>query len=631
MMNSGLGKWGFGTAAWMKQASSAGAVLSKVVLTLALTAGLSGCLESGGDDTAPVTVGASSPSGTTPAPVETAPVNHPPEVSGVPAAAVQAGQTFSFVPTASDEDEDFLEFAITNKPSWATFDVETGALNGVPADADVRQTDDITITVTDGRDERAIGPFRINVTARSQAPAPANTAPTIIGSPPRTVDAGMLYSFLPTAADANGDALTFSISNRPSWATFSSASGSLTGTPTTAQANTYSNIVISVSDGKVLTSLPAFSIQVKSSNRAPTISGSPASTAQVTQAYSFTPAGSDPDQDTLTYSITNKPSWATFTATTGRLSGTPSAANVGSYTAITIKVSDGKLTAALAAFSINVTAAANKAPTISGTPSTTAQVGVAYSFTPTGADPDGDTVAYSIQNRPSWAAFDTLSGKLSGTPSAAGTFSNIIISISDTKTTASLAAFSITVSAATSTNRAPTLSGTPATAVSVNSTYNFQPVAADADGDALGWSIQNKPSWATFSTATGTLSGTPVAGNVGTTSNIVISVTDGKSTVSLPGFAIAVNAAAATGSATLNWQAPTQNTDGSALTDLDGYRIAYGTSVTALNQTIDVSNATVTTYVVDQLSSGTWYFAVKAYTTAGAESANSNVTSKTIP
>lgn len=627
MMNSG--KRVLGTAADTQRASGVGA-LSKVLLTLALTAGLSGCLESGGDDTAPVAVDTPS-AAPPPAPVETPPVNHPPEVSGVPAAAVQAGQTFSFAPTASDEDEDFLEFSITNKPSWATFDETTGALTGVPADADVTQTDDITITVTDGREERAIGPFRINVTARNQTPVPSNTAPTISGSAPRTVDAGMPYSFLPIAADANGDALTFSISNRPSWATFSSASGSLTGTPMTAQANTYSNIVVSVSDGKVLTSLPAFSIQVKSSNRAPTISGSPAGTAQVTQAYSFTPAGSDPDQDALTYSITNKPSWATFSTTNGRLSGTPSAANVGSYTGITIKVSDGKLTAALAAFSINVTAIANKAPTIGGTPSTAAQVSVAYSFTPTGADPDGDTVAYSIQNRPSWATFNTLTGKLSGTPSATGTAGNIRISISDTKTTASLASFSIAVSAAASTNHAPTLSGTPATAIAVNSTYNFQPVAADADGDTLHWSIQNKPSWATFSTSTGKLSGTPGTGNAGTTSNIMIGVTDGKSTVALPAFAITVNAAAATGSAALSWQAPTQNTDGSALTDLDGYRIAYGSSATALNQTIDVSNATVTSYVVDQLGSGIWYFAVKAYTTNGAESANSNVTSKTIP
>jgi len=76
--------------------------------------------------------------------------------------------------------------------------------------------------------------------------------------------------------------------------------------------------------------------------------------------------------------------------------------------------------------------------------------------------------------------------------------------------------------------------------------------------------------------------------------------------------------------------APTKNTDGTALTDLAGYRILYGVSVSALSSTIDVSNPAVTTYAVENLSPGTWYFCVKATTTANAESACSNTASKTI-
>lgn len=604
--------------------------LQRLLIALSMTTALAGCFEGQSDEKKTESVTAPAVSEPPPAP----PVaNQPPEISGVPATGAEAGQDYSFVPQAKDADNDFLEFSITNKPSWAQFSTDTGALTGNPADGDVGETSDITITVTDGRDQRAIGPFRIRIKPRGQTPAPANNAPTISGTAPASVDVGQPYNFQPVAADTDGDRLTFSVSNRPSWATFSTASGALGGTPATANIANYANIVISVSDGEATTSLPAFAISVKGpDNRAPTASGTPMTTVQVAQAYSFQPTASDADGDALTWSIQNKPSWATFTAATGRLSGTPATAHVGAYSNIVISVSDGKASASLPAFAITVQAAANRAPTISGTPATAGKVGTAYSFQPTAADADGDTLGYTIQNKPSWATFTASTGRLSGTPAASGTFSNIVISVSDGKATASLAAFAITVSpASTPINNPPTISGTPATAVTAGNAYNFQPTGSDPEGATLAWSIQNRPTWATFSTTTGRLSGTPAAANVGTFANIVISVSDGTTSVSLPAFTITVSPQATLGGATLSWQAPTQNTDGSTITNLAGYRIVYGTSAAALTQTVEISNPSVTSYVVDQLTSATWYFAVKAYTTAGAESSLSNVASKTIP
>jgi hypothetical protein len=90
----------------------------------------------------------------------------------------------------------------------------------------------------------------------------------------------------------------------------------------------------------------------------------------------------------------------------------------------------------------------------------------------------------------------------------------------------------------------------------------------------------------------------------------------------LPAFSITVSATA-NGSATLSWTPPTTNTNGSTLTNLAGYRIYYGTSASAMNQTIQVSNAGTARYVVTNLWPATWYFSVRAYTTTGAESAPS--------
>ncbi len=83
-------------------------------------------------------------------------------------------------------------------------------------------------------------------------------------------------------------------------------------------------------------------------------------------------------------------------------------------------------------------------------------------------------------------------------------------------------------------------------------------------------------------------------------------------------------------SATLSWSAPTQNTDGTPVTDLAGYYVHYGTSPSALSESLDVSGPASTTYVVTGLSSGTYYFAVSAYNSLGFEGALSNIASKTL-
>jgi hypothetical protein len=142
--------------------------------------------------------------------------------------------------------------------------------------------------------------------------------------------------------------------------------------------------------------------------------------------------------------------------------------------------------------------------------------------------------------------------------------------------------------------------------------------------------VQGKPTWLSFSTATGRLSGTPIAANAGSYSGIVISVSDGTLTASLPAFSITVNQAT-TGSAAVSWMPPTENTDGSTLTNLAGYRIYYGRSAGALSQSVQVSNPGLATYTIDNLASGAWFFSVHAYTTSGLESDDSNIASKTIP
>jgi hypothetical protein len=173
---------------------------------------------------------------------------------------------------------------------------------------------------------------------------------------------------------------------------------------------------------------------------------------------------------------------------------------------------------------------------------------------------------------------------------------------------------------------APTISGSPASVDAAGQAYSFVPTTTNPGGGTLGFSITNMPAWASFNTVTGALTGTPNSVQVGVYSNILISVSNGSAAASLAAFSISV----ATGSASLSWSAPTQNTDGTPLTDLAGYTISYGTSASELTQTIQVADPSATSYVVGNLSAATYYFAVEAYTTAGTQSAPSSVDSKAI-
>jgi hypothetical protein len=160
--------------------------------------------------------------------------------------------------------------------------------------------------------------------------------------------------------------------------------------------------------------------------------------------------------------------------------------------------------------------------------------------------------------------------------------------------------------------------------------YSFIPSASDPDGQRLTFSIVNGPTWAQFDTATGRLTGTPGTANVGTTSGIVISATDGQDSVSLPAFSLTVVNPVPRGSATLSWSPPTSNVDGTPVTNLAGYRVKYGQQASNLSETVSVPSPGITSVVIENLSTGTWYFAVSAYTTANIESDLSNLAQKTL-
>jgi hypothetical protein len=177
-------------------------------------------------------------------------------------------------------------------------------------------------------------------------------------------------------------------------------------------------------------------------------------------------------------------------------------------------------------------------------------------------------------------------------------------------------------------NTPPVISGTPAGLVVANNGYVFQPAATDADGDNLTFSIANKPSWASFNTANGMLSGTPSGAQAGNYSNIVISVTDGTDAASLPGFSIQVDPLL--GSFSLSWTAPSTRADGTplSLADIGGYRVYYGASVGNYPNSVDITNGSVTSVAINNVPGGTYQVVMSTLDTNGVESAQSAAITK---
>ncbi len=164
-------------------------------------------------------------------------------------------------------------------------------------------------------------------------------------------------------------------------------------------------------------------------NQVPTITNPGAQTNKA-GAFTLTLAASDPDGDALTFSAPNGlPSGLTLHSSTGTLSGTVAA---GTYS-ITVAVSDGALSAS-AAFTLTVTA--NTAPTLQTPASQSNDLDDVVSLQVSASDADGDALTYSAAGLPPGLSINATSGRITGTPTAPGTYS-VTVGASDGASTAS--------------------------------------------------------------------------------------------------------------------------------------------------------------------------------------------------
>ncbi len=166
------------------------------------------------------------------------------------------------------------------------------------------------------------------------------------------------------------------------------------------------------------------------------------------------------------------------------------------------------------------------------------------------------------------------------------------------------------------------INGAPNRQAVANQPYWFRPVTNDPTGSALQFGIVNQPDWSTFNPNTGELTGTPASTDLGMYHGVTVTVTAGTQLRALA-FDVEV-VQVGTSSLTLTWTPPTQNEDGTPLTNLAGYRIRFGLQSGVYTNVITLNNPGLAAYVLGGLAAGTYYVVISAYNQNGVESSYSN-------
>ncbi len=369
---------------------------------------------------------------------------------------------------------------------------------------------------------------------------PANNAPVITTTPITQVNESSAYSYDVDATDADGDVLTYSLTQAPSWLSINTNTGLISGTAPSVTADTNFNVTVSVSDGKGGVATQTYVLTVRNIMPAnnPPVAQNQSITTNLNTAVSITLTATDADGNTLTFSIVNNPAngvLSGFNSTTGQVTYTPNSGFTGADS-FTFKANDGQADSNTATVSITVNPLpppGNNPPVITSAPVISVNESQSYSYQVTATDADGDTLIYSLTQAPSWLSINAQTGLITGTAPVVSTNTqfNITVSVSDGKGGIATQTYVLTVvNVVPPANNAPVITSTPLTSVNEGQAYSYDANATDADGDVLTYSLTQAPSWLSINSATGLITGTAPSVSVNTNYNIAITVSDGQAT-----------------------------------------------------------------------------------------------------
>jgi hypothetical protein len=387
-------------------------------------------------------------------------------------------------------------FAVTagSLPTGLALNAVTGVLSGTPMTSG---TSTFTITATDTTNTALQGSNTYTLTVNAAGILtvyPTTLASAVVGNP---------FNATLSATGGSGS-YTFAVTagSLPTWLTLNATTGVLSGTPTSTGTSTFT-ITATDSNSPGLTGRRDFTLSVTPGSSL-TVNPTTLASATVNSAYSATLSATG-GSGHYTFAVTagSLPSWLTLNATTGVLSGTPTASGASTFT-ITATDSNNPGLAGSRAYTLTVNAVSTVTVSPTTLPNATANSAFNVMLSATGGS-GSYTFAVTAGSLPSWLTLDATTGLLSGTPTSTGT-SSFTITATDSSGVAGSQAYTLTVDPASSLTVSPgaLASATP------NSAYSASLSATGGSGSYIfAVTSGSLPAGISLNASTGVLSGTP--------------------------------------------------------------------------------------------------------------------------
>jgi len=428
--------------------------------------------------------------------------NNPPAIISSPVTSARVSVPYSYTVRASDPNGDAVSYSLTQAPAGMTIQAATGLVSWLPS---AGQVGGHAVSV------RASDPGGLFVTQAFTVTVTTNAAPTFTSTPVVTARVGTAYAYTARATDPDGDALSYSLTLAPAGMTINAISGAIAWTPTVAQVGTQ-EVTIRAADPGGLVATQSYTITVATANVAPRILSAPITGAGVGVAYSYPVVAVDDNGDTLRYTLTRAPSRMTINSTTGVISWTPTASQVGNR-GVTVRATDPSGLFVSQAFTV-VVVAGNGPPQITSSPVTSATIGVPYAYDVNANDPNGDAITYALSRAPAGMAINASTGLIAWTPaSTQGGAQAVIVRVTDARGLASSQSFTVTVAGAVT--GAPQFTSAPVTTATAGLPYAYAARATDPEGEAVLYSLMQAPAGMGINGTTGAIGWTPTTAQVG--------------------------------------------------------------------------------------------------------------------
>jgi len=388
--------------------------------------------------------------------------------------------------SASDADGDVMTYTVVTPPTKGTLSGSGANLTYTPAE-NVNGSDSFWFKANDGSADSSLAVVSITI-------APANDAPVAIGVT-ATTDKNVAKAITLAGTDVDGDSLTFSVVTQPSKGILSGTSPNLLYTPN-HNVTGADSFTFQANDGKENSAAATVSITIAPGpNAAPIAIAQTVSTTEDT-GKAITLAGTDADDDTLSFKVVTPPTHGTLSGTAPNLTYNP-AENYNGDDTFWFTVNDGSTNSSAAVVSLSI-AAVNDAP-VASAQAISATAGTPKPILLTATDVEGEPLSFNLASQPLHGTLTGIAPNLTYTATSGYTGPDAFtFRANDGTVNSAEATISITVTPAP--NTAP-IASAQNLATPEDSAKAITLAGSDTDGDALTYSIDTQP-------AHGTLSGT---------------------------------------------------------------------------------------------------------------------------